>query len=359
MVGVSLSAADHAGVVLAAEEINAAGGLRGLALEIAGLEHDVGGGGPVLNEPSGTDPLDSVRAYPAMPEVVAVVGPNNSSAALAVAPFLDTAHVPTVLTVATHPVLTNAGRWVYRLCVSDAAQGPALARYAVTTRGKKRVAVFFTNDNYGWGLAQSFQRAVWRLGGEVVSSTKHQNALTPADKENLRDVLAGFKKSSLPPEVVVLFQRASTGNWTVKAIREAGLDVEILGGDSLAIPGFYADDVEGKEGVRISTFFFERDDNAVTRGFVERFAKRWGHEPTYGEAFAYDAVALVGEAVRERGPSREGVRAHLDGLVRTGTVVNGVAGPFSIGPDHDARREFYLVEIRGGRLRYVQSLEAK
>src|SRR6185503_187532 len=131
----------------------------------------------------------------------AVIGHSDSASTLSAASFYNQQKIPQIVTIATNPAITNIGEWTYRLCLSDAAQGPALAEYAVKDWGKRRIAVFYVNDDYGRGLAQLFEKHDYQM---IQSSLK-------------------FIKAQGEPDLIVLFQRIAAAEWTIKAIRDAGL----------------------------------------------------------------------------------------------------------------------------------------
>jgi len=350
-VGIALSPSTHPGVELAAAEINAAGGVRGLPVELKGLEWRTNAFQPAAI-------LDWAERFAATPDLVAVVGHSDSASTLSAAAVYNQRGLPQLVTIATHPAITNIGEWTYRLCVSDSRQGPALADYAVGQWGKKRIAVFYVNDDYGRGLARLFEQRVGELGGTIAASVLHRNILGPDDRELIRAALARLTAEG-EPDLFALFQRVGAADWTVEAIREAGFAAPILGGDNLGRAAFLEGDPGLKNGIRTSQFFFPEPGDPRTQGFMESYQRLAGEPPDYGSAFAYDALYLLRDAVLSGGPSRRGVKAYLDRLIADKTVVEGVAGSYSLGADHDARRAFQVVEIRDGRFVFRAVLAAE
>jgi branched-chain amino acid transport system substrate-binding protein len=102
---------------------------------------------------------------------------------------------------ATSPALTTAESdgLFFRTAPSDARQGVVMTDI-LTSRGIKSVAVTYTNNDYGKGLAESFQAAFEAAGGTVTINTAHEDgkadysaevgALAAAGGEVL--VLAGY-----------------------------------------------------------------------------------------------------------------------------------------------------------------------
>jgi branched-chain amino acid transport system substrate-binding protein len=341
VIGIALSASYHPGAVLAAKEINASGGIRGVPIELRGLDWKV------VSNFNAPDILKWASRFAEEKDLVAVIGHSDSSSTLSAAAYYNQHQVPQIVTIATNPAITNIGVWTYRLCLSDAAQGPALADYAVKDWGKRRIAVFYVNDDYGRGLAQLFEQRVRQQGGEIVSSIMHRNVLEKDDEELIRGALISLKKKGAP-DLVVLFQRTGAVQFTIRAVREAGLGSSILGGDSLGPPAFAEANSELMEGVRVSQFFLPTSEDSRAAKFLKDYREFTGHNADYGEAFAYDAVYLVRDAVVGGGTTREGVKSYLDLLIRERIQQTGVAGTYFLGLDHDARRPLYVVGIHNG-----------
>lgn len=343
VVGLASSSRTHRAVQLAVDEINAAGGVRGARLEPMGLDWR-----PEIADP-GTI-IEWANRFAEEPELLGVIGPSSSAATLTSAAIYNRRQVPQLVTIATNPAITDVGPWTYRLCVSDAHQGPALARYAVHEWGRRRMALFYVNDAYGKGLAREFRAAAEALGAEVVDSAFHGDQINGEDKAHIDRILR--RLSLLPqeraPDLFVLIQRTQAGLWTTSEIRELGFETPILGADNFSLAAFVRAYPEAAEGLRASSFYVPSDGGERGRAFREEMRARTGLEADYEDAYAYDAVYLLRDAIAGGGFSRAAVKEYLDGLIVEQLTVDGVAGSFTLGPDHDARRNIYIVELRGG-----------
>lgn len=349
VIGVALSASYHPAVQLAVNEINESGGIGGVPIDLMGMDWKV------VDEFKATDILKRADQFAAEKDLIAVIGHSDSASTLSAASFYNQQKIPQIVTIATNPAITNIGEWTYRLCLSDAAQGPALAEYAIKDWNKQRIAVFYVNDDYGRGLSQLFEKHARELGGEIVASVMHRNILGDDDKELIRASLKSFKQTG-EPDLIVLFQRTTVATWTLETIREKGITSSILGGDSLGPLDFAKAKPELMEGVRVSQFFLPRGDDPKATTFVKNYRSFTGKDPDYGHAFAYDAVYLLRDAALHGGPNREGVKLFLDRLIREKTSGAGVAGSYVLGPDHDARRELYIMEVRNGAHTLLKTL---
>ena len=341
VIGIALSSANHPAVELAASEINAGGGIDGVPIELMGLEWKIG------NVYNATEILDWANRFANTKDLVAVVGHSDSSSTLSAAALYNQKGVPQIVTIATNPGITNIGHWTYRLCISDAAQGPLLAEYSVGEWAKKRIAVLYVNDAYGRGLAELFEARVREMGGEIVASIMHRNVLADDDQKMIRSSLRGLEGKDRP-DLFVLFQRVDAALWTIRAIREAGFNAGILGGDSISPMSVLQRDPKLQEGMRISQFFMPDRDSERVKSFLLSFHEVAGTDPDYGNAFAYDAIYLLRDAIVRGGFSRNGVKSYLDRLIREQTPVQGMGGSYTLGSDHDARRSLHIVEAHNG-----------
>jgi branched-chain amino acid transport system substrate-binding protein len=348
VIGIALSSTDHPAVQLAIKEINESGGIAGVPITALGLDWKG------ITDFKSEDIVKRSAEFAETRDLVAVIGHSDSASTLSAAAYYNQQRIPQLVTIATNPAITNIGDWTYRLCVSDAIQGVSLARYAVQDWGKKNVCVFFVNDAYGRGLAEIFQAEVRRLGGRIVATRMHRNILTEDDKEMLSASLAGLKGAE--PDLFFLIQRIEAADWTIRAIRENGFRGDILGGDNLAQPAFLKLNLDLKEGIRVSDFYFPPPENTAGMHFVNSLREMNGSEADYGAAFAYDAVYLVRDAVTKYGFSREAVKKYLDHLISEKAVVNGAGGDFVLAPDHDARRTMYIVEAHNGRYQQLKAI---
>jgi hypothetical protein len=108
--------------------------------------------------------------------------------------------------------------------------------------------------------------------------------------------------------------------------------------------------------VRISQFFVPSDEPRSVE-FVRNLRESAGTDADYARALAYDAMYLIRDAVLYGGYSRDGVKKYLDQLIAKRRRVEGVGGAYSIGADHDARRRWYIAEIRNGGHHVLKEME--
>ena len=109
--------------------------------------------------------------------VAAIMGADCSGVTTAIANNVAVPNgVVMVSPSATSPALStiNDKGFFYRTAPSDARQGQVLAT-VLQSRGIDEVAVTYTNNDYGKGLADSFSTAFKALGGKISISAAHED----------------------------------------------------------------------------------------------------------------------------------------------------------------------------------------
>lgn len=141
-------------------------------------------------------------------DIVAVIGPMNSSVARAQIPISNAAGLLQCSPANTAEDLTKpefgaleirkekpeAINYV-RLATTDDLQGPAAAAYAFTKLSKKNVYIIDDTTTFGDGIADNFEAEFKELGGTVVGRDS-----MPPDTENYTDVLTTAKSKN--PDVI-------------------------------------------------------------------------------------------------------------------------------------------------------------
>ena len=109
--------------------------------------------------------------------VVGIMGADCSGVTIAIANNVAVPNgVVMVSPSATSPALTDIedNGYFFRTAPSDARQGEVLSQILMD-KGIKKVAVTYTNNDYGKGLSDSFSAAYQKLGGEITINAPHED----------------------------------------------------------------------------------------------------------------------------------------------------------------------------------------
>lgn len=297
------------GVQLAIKHLNDAGGVFGQPVEL--VTGDTG-----LDQ---TRAVEEARRLIEVEGVHAIVGPLASSITLAVAESVTgPSGIPTISPSATSPQISIAddNGYLFRSTVSDAAQGPALARLAAE-EGFANVGVLFIDDPYGQGLAESFADA-W--GGERTmvgiqgGNASYLSELQSASR-NGADVLIAI---AFPTQAEVFLREAIENDLFSRFLFVDGTKSQDL---IDAIGGEHLDGMKGTAPVSGPA-----SDSQLA--FQDAYVAEYGElSPLPFIAEAYDAALAIGLAAAAAG-STDGA-AIRDALPRIGAPggVEATAGP--------------------------------
>jgi branched-chain amino acid transport system substrate-binding protein len=276
-------------VTLAADEINASGGLLGGKMV------------PVIGDTTGSPQgaVDAATKLVSVENVSAIVGALMSSTTIAAA---NSVIVPTgvaqISPTATSPDMTTLADndWVFRIVPSDAYQGQVLAKLTMD-QGIKKVALTYANNDYAAPLAKAFSDSFKKLGGTVTAEVKHEEKQPSYTTE-----LAGLSKDD--PEALVLIAYAGDSGLTiVKEALENGLFKRFIGTDglrdNLLIEKIGADNLKDSFFTSPSSPKSEASDK-----FDKLYADKF--QTTKDKIFigqVYDSVMLAALAIQQAGSS--------------------------------------------------------
>ncbi|HEY0497567.1 MAG TPA: branched-chain amino acid ABC transporter substrate-binding protein [Kutzneria sp.] len=226
--------------------------------------------------------------------VFGVVGTYNSSVAQAVQPILAAKKIPQVSPANTNPALTvgdNAAApkrqfdSYFRVCTTDAFQGPYGADYLVTKAGKKKIAIITDGKTYGKGLADEFAKQAAKDGATIVD--REQVSDTDTD---FSGVLTKVKRTA--PDAIYFGGEYPVAGPLSKQAATLGITGPLMGGDGDFDPKFIS--LGGKEGDLATSVGAPTDQLPTAQDFIKAYNAKGYKDPyaAYG-AFAYDAANAI------------------------------------------------------------------
>jgi branched-chain amino acid transport system substrate-binding protein len=233
--------------------------------------------------------------------VVAVAGHTNSNPTLAAVKIYD-GRLPVLAPAVTSPDFPGVSPWMFRLNATDSVYAAALARLA-SEHDWHTAAVLFDNTSGGRAFAWQFRA---QFSGTVVSMDPVGWDTTPGA---LQPFLAFY--AARRPDVVFHAGNALVGRHLIRQAQRQGITAAWAG--TYPYMGL-APETAVSEGVYAQAVFHPDVAYGPGLAFVRRFTARFGAPPDGEAALGYDAVRLLGWAVRRSGGRRERVRETLAGL---------------------------------------------
>src|SRR5260370_40754918 len=201
------------GIKMAADEVNAAGGINGKQIEV--LVQD--------DRSDASEAATIVTKFVTQDQVHAVLGEVASSRSIAAAPIAQNAKIPMLTPSSTNPEVTKKGNFIFRSCFIDPVQGAAIAQFAARTLGAKRAAIMVDRKNdYSTGLESGITATFKKMGGQMVAVQSYQQG-----EHDFNAQLTSLNRAN--PEVIFIPGYSNDVDLSAKKVRDKGITVPLLG----------------------------------------------------------------------------------------------------------------------------------
>lgn len=228
-----------------------------------------------------------------------------SATTLAAAPICERNSVVLLSPVASSPLLSDAGSYVFRIWPPDTFEARFVAHWA-TEQQLESVSVIYVNDEFGVPLRDAIKTEFQEQGG-VVLQEQAFTARTPNFRPVIRSTLAA------KPDLVYLIAHYSEAATLVRLMREENFSGVVVGTNSLNNPAFLRE--AGSAAFTISfpnrVAFDPQSTDPTTKEFLDSFQTKFGRQPGVVEAQAYDAASLILKAYNSGSSTGEEVRSFL------------------------------------------------
>ncbi len=284
-------------------------------------------------------------------DVVAVVGVNSSSMAMAQNEVLDKAKIPSIGPACTNPLVTLDKPYAYRAAFIDPFQGWAAAKFATEEVGAKTAVLLIDITlDYCVGLGNYFRENFIAMTGDDHSVLGYFSFQTGD-----RDFTAQLTQiKALDPDIVFAPNEYAEEAAILQQARQLGLtpDIIFMAGDSADVPELLEIAGENAEGfVYTAQFHPDGYTHPEAVKFVEGFQEKYGIEPETFSVTGYDAYLIMIDAIERAGSTDpDAIKAALDE-----TDFVGARGETKFDEEGNAVLGCPVIEIKDGKktFRYI------
>ncbi|MGZ8289502.1 MAG: branched-chain amino acid ABC transporter substrate-binding protein [Telluria sp.] len=248
-----------------------------------------------------------------------VLGPYNSGVAIPASRIYNDAGI-VMSTVGTNPKVTQSGyKTVFRIVASDTQLGGSMANYAAKQLKLKNVGVIDDRTAFGQGIAMEFAKQAKRAGVKVAA-----HEFTNDKATDFAAILTALKAKKV--DAIFFGGYAPQGAPMARQMRQLGLNVKLLGGDTLCSPEMakLGGDAVGENVLCVQGGAI-LDKQAGGPAFKAAYKKRFKQEPDVYAASFYDQMNFIAQAMRATNstdPSVVGTAMHT-------TSYKGVVGNYA------------------------------
>ncbi|HMS54718.1 MAG TPA: ABC transporter substrate-binding protein [Fimbriimonadaceae bacterium] len=329
----------QSGAQLAADEINAAGGVNGKKIEL------------IVEDSNSTPEQGKTAAERLIAKgCVAVVGEVASGITAQIANAAAEKKIPVVAVGATKTDLPGIGDYVFRVCYTDDLQGPVMATFAYEALGLRKVALVTDNKQpYSTYLSKTFRDSFVKQGGQIIDEQFYESGNT-----QFSGLLTNLKAKN--PDGLFLSGYFTEVGPLVRQAKEAGLNAKYLGGDGWDSAEILTSGGDAILGSYFCNHYNNQEDRPEVKGFLDKWKAKYGGVPgTTMGALGYDAIALVGDALkRAKSPTSADV---LTAISETENFA-GVSGSITLkGMGGNPPKRALVVELQKGGQIFAKAYE--
>ncbi len=314
------------GILLAIEDINAAGGIGGKRIV------------PVLEDGQCDTKvaLSAFKKLAEVDEVKAMLGITCTPEAFATQEISDSLHIPTVHSVVSGWRNNKTDSYVFNIFPGARFEGSFDAEFA-SKKGWGKVAVIYVDNDYGKAFKNTFQAAFEKLGGKVVIAEAHA-----VGESDFRTILAKVKEAH--PDGIYLATLEMPAITLVKQANELGFSAGGMLSTGGILGGNFLNATRGiSDGITV-TGIGDRESPGY-KAFVEKYVNKYGAEPATSTALvAYDSVYVLTAGLAS-GDDPEKQRNAIESLHYAG--ISGSIEFDEFG-QLKAKKDFFIYEIHDG-----------
>jgi branched-chain amino acid transport system substrate-binding protein len=324
------------GAELAAEKVNAGGGINGRKLVLVQEDDQTTNPGAVA----------ALQKLLEDKEIPAALGSIRSTQVQAMLPTINEAKIPVMIGGTNYGLTHSGSQWVFRFRPHDGMSAKVIAKYVVEELKLKKVAVVHASDAFGNGGRDMVVAAVKELGAEPVLVQGYNNG-----EKDFTAVVTAVKKSGA--NALVTYMTFSTDlGILARQVKQLGAQVKWVGSPSItAVDGrnLAGDALYGTYGITD----FHADSSPTAKAFAAAYKAKYGVEPDLYAAWTYDAVLVLAEGMK-RAPDLK--PESLRNAILAIKKFPGAEGEYNFDQHGDGLDHYYIVQNDKGVIKLVKML---
>ena len=281
---------------LAARHINASGGIAGrkLVIQHKDAAYDK------------TQAQSVVQQFIGDKTVIGLIGPTSSAEAFAADPAAVAAHLPVLAPNNGAAGVPQIGTYVHRIGVPEELLLPAAATRAAEILKVKTAAILYAQDDpFATTGFRAFQQSLTASKIDVVE-------VIGFDSKAVDFTAQVERVKAKKPDVLFVAAKSSDGPVLLRAIRQSGMTVPVVGNLAFTSPALVAAAGDAVEGLIVAASWDPNDTSEMNAKFVADYKASYNRDPSPLSVTAYNCVYVVKEALeKSKDFTREGLQKGL------------------------------------------------
>jgi len=338
----AFGAAHKNGYTIAANELNAKGGVLGKQIEV--IYYD--------DQSKPDQAVQGVAKLVDQDHVPIILGAYSSETTRAIIPAVTQKGIPLIMPTATADNVVETGSpWVFRICAGANAYAGAMVDFLKNNGAPKTIAIIYLLVNFGQANAKSMELAAPAAGMTVVDKEAYQ-ASSPDYKALLQRVQAAN------PEVVYYASYLLDATTLMRQTEQIGLNPKFL---TAAGTGFSAAEFPTEKGAgKYAEYTFSVSQwlpSAKWEGskeFDDAYFKLAGSHPAYHGMQAYAALLVAADSINDAKSAEP--KAIADAI--RAEKINTPFGPIAFDAKGQNAHPVLISQVQNGQYKVVWPADA-
>jgi branched-chain amino acid transport system substrate-binding protein len=327
------------GMILAAEEINAKGGILGKKIDM-----------PLLDTQSEAGIARSQVQKVLDNKPYVILGPVFSGSVITSMVLAQDAEIPQIIGGEAAAITQKGNPYIFRTSFGQQFSMPKIANYVRDGIKAKSVALLWVNNDFGKGGRDTFTKEMAARNIKVVAdiSTESGQADFSADVVKLK---------AANPDAVFVYVNEEESARFLREARKQGLKAPLIGETTLLgqkvidLAGDAANGVKGHVGLTVDAPI------PAVKEFAERFKKRFNYVCDHNGIKGYTGIYFIKTVTEKIGKfDSKAFAAAAHGITISPKDVPNILMEATWDKNGDIDRESFLGEVVGGKQKIVEVL---
>jgi branched-chain amino acid transport system substrate-binding protein len=323
---------------IAAEEINAKGGIKGKRLTLRFEDSEA--------KPETARAIVEKLIRNKQP---IIVGEYTSSCAKEVAAVAEEWKTPYLVVASAADEITQKHyKYVFRQNATNDHYTDAVISFMTEVVKPKTMAIIYESTNFGTSASEDMERQAKKLHIKVLVKEKYEKGTI-----DFKPILSNVKAAN--PDVIYMVSYVMDAALLMKQIKELRIDAKLYTGGAagFTIPEFINNAKDAAEYVITATLWFYQLNYPGAHEFANKYKTRYGDYPSYHGASAYAALFVVKNALEKaKSWNTEDIRAALK-ETNTMTAFGHVKFEDKDGYQNQNFHETFALQVQNGKYELI------
>jgi len=291
----------------------------------------------VLEDDKGSvkDGISAVNKLITNDKVQIIMGAMSSGVTLGIAPILEKNKIVLVSPTSTASEVTNAGDYIFRVCVSDVYEGKAMANYVCDSLKYKNLGVVYINNDYGVGLKNNFIKGITTNNKTVDFEQGYDPKTT-----DFKTIIQKLKEAKV--DLLYIVAQKEQLNF-FKNCKELDYKPQFIGSTMIEDKELLGELQSFLKGTKYTYRSYDPNSKQkVSSNFVTKYKAKYNKIPDFYAASVYDATRLILYTVSKVNYTGDDMKTFLYNI----KDYEAVTGVISFDENGDVTQGFTIKEVK-------------